>query len=80
NSPYAAPITLQPKKDGSLRFCVDFRELNAVTVRDVYPIPRIDDTLDQLQHAKYFSSMDLRSGFWQIELDPTSRDKTAFIS
>ncbi|CAF4970486.1 unnamed protein product, partial [Rotaria socialis] len=66
NSPYAAPITLQPKKDGSLRFCVDFRELNAVTVRDVYPIPRIDDTLDQLQHAKYFSSMDLRSGFWQI--------------
>ncbi|CAF4956852.1 unnamed protein product, partial [Rotaria magnacalcarata] len=53
---------------------------NAVTVRDVYPIPRIDDTLDQLQHAKYFSSMDLRSGFWQIELDPTSRDKTAFIS
>jgi len=78
--PYAAPITLQPKKDGSLRFCVDYRELNSVTVRDVYPIPRIDDTLDQLQHAKYFSSMDLRSGFWQIELDPTSRDKTAFIS
>jgi hypothetical protein len=79
-SPYAAPITLQPKKDGSLRFCVDYRELNSVTVRDVYPIPRIDDTLDQLQHAKYFSSMDLRSGFWQIELDPASRDKTAFIS
>ncbi|CAF1499976.1 unnamed protein product [Adineta steineri] len=44
-SPYAAPITLQPKKDGSLRFCIDYRELNAVTVRDVYPIPRIDDTL-----------------------------------
>ena len=80
NGPYAAPITLQPKKDGSLRFCVDFRELNAVTIRDVYPIPRIDDTLDQLQHAKYFSSMDLRSGFWQIELDLASRDKTAFIS
>ena len=79
-SPYAAPITLQPKKDGSLRFCVDYRELNSVTVRDVYPIPRIDDTLDQLQHAKYFSSMDLRSGFWQIELNPASRDKTAFIS
>ncbi|CAF1632214.1 unnamed protein product, partial [Adineta steineri] len=76
-SPYAAPITLQPKKDGSLRFCIDYRELNSVTVRDVYPIPRIDDTLDQLQHAKYFSSMDLRSGFWQIELDPASRDKTA---
>ncbi|CAF3755177.1 unnamed protein product, partial [Rotaria sp. Silwood1] len=79
-SPYAAPITLQPKKDGSLRFCIDYRELNSVTVRDVYPIPRIDDTLDQLQNAKYFSSMYLRSGFWQIELDPASRDKTAFIS
>jgi hypothetical protein len=78
--PYAAPITLQPKKDGSLRFCIDYRELNSVTIRDVYPIPRIDDTLDQLQHAKYFSTMDLRSGFWQIELDPISRDKTAFIS
>lgn len=80
NSPYAAPVTLQPKKDGSLRFCIDFRQLNAVTIRDVYPIPRIDDTLDQIQNAKYFTSMDLRSGFWQIELDPSSRDKTAFIS
>ena len=80
SGPYAAPITLQPKKDGSCRFCIDFRQLNSVTIRDVYPIPRIDDTLDQLQHAKYFSSMDLRSGFWQIELDASSRDKTAFIS
>ncbi|CAM4845028.1 unnamed protein product [Rotaria magnacalcarata] len=79
NSLYAAPITLQPKKDGSLRFCVDFRELNGVTVRDVYPIPRIDHTLDQLQHAKYFTSMDLCTGLWQIELDPTSQDKAAFI-
>ncbi|CAF4881812.1 unnamed protein product, partial [Rotaria socialis] len=79
NSPYAVPITLQPKKNGTLRFCIDFRELNVVTVRDVYPIPRIDDTLDQLQHANYFTSMDLRSGFWQIELDSASRDKTAFI-
>lgn len=80
NGPYAAPITLQPKKDGSLRFCVDFRGLNSVTIRDVYPIPRIDDTFDQLQHVKYFTSMNLRSGFWQVELDETSRDKTAFIS
>ncbi|CAF4271774.1 unnamed protein product [Rotaria magnacalcarata] len=78
NSPYAAPITLQPKKDGSLRFSVDFRELNGVTVRDFYPIPRIDHTLDQLQHAKYFTLMDLCSGLWQIELDPTSQDKAAF--
>lgn len=80
NGPYAAPVTLQPKKDGSLRFCVDFRQLNSVTVRDVYPIPRIDDTLDQLQNAKYFTSMDLKSGFWQIELDDDSRSKTAFTT
>ena len=78
--PYAAPVTLQPKKDGSLRFCVDFRQLNSVTVRDVYPIPRIDDTLDQLQAAQYFTSLDLKSGFWQIELDDESRPKTAFIT
>ncbi|CAF4640479.1 unnamed protein product, partial [Rotaria magnacalcarata] len=80
SGPYAAPVTLQPKKDGSLRFCVDFRQLNSVTVRDVYPIPRIDDTLDQLQAAKYFTSLDLKSGFWQIELDDESRPKTAFIT
>ena len=80
SGPYAAPITLQPKKDGSLRFCVDFRQLNSVTVRDVYPIPRIDETLDQLQMAKYFTSLDLKSGFWQIELDEESRPKTAFIT
>ena len=80
NSPYVAPITLQPKKDGSLRFCVDFREVNAVTVRDVYLIPRIDDTLDQLRFSKYFTSLDLQSGFWQIALDPRTRHKTAFIS
>ncbi|CAF5133428.1 unnamed protein product, partial [Rotaria magnacalcarata] len=80
NGPYAAPVTLQPKKDGSLRFCVDFRQLNSVTVRDVYPIPRIDDTLDQLRTAKYFTSMNLKSGFWQIEHDEESRPKTAFVT
>ncbi|CAM2704951.1 unnamed protein product [Rotaria socialis] len=80
SGPYTAPVTLQSKKDGSLRFCVDFRQLNSVTVRDVYPIPRIDDTLDQLQATKYFTSLDLKSGFWQIELDDESRPKTAFVT
>ena len=63
NSPYAAPVTLQLKKDGNLRFCIDSRELNAVTVRDAYPIPQIDDTLHQLHFSKYSTSLDLKSGF-----------------
>ncbi|GFT49714.1 hypothetical protein TNCV_801001 [Trichonephila clavipes] len=68
------------KKDGSWRFCVDYRKLNSVTKKDVYPLPRIDDTLDCLKGAKFFSSMDLRSGYWQIEIDEADREKTAFIT
>ena len=79
-SPWASPVVLAPKKDGSLRFCIDYRKLNEVTVRDAYPIPRIDDTLDALQHASYLSTLDLRSGYWQVEMDPTSRPLTAFVT
>ncbi|GFT60659.1 transposon Tf2-9 polyprotein [Trichonephila clavipes] len=79
-SPWSSPIVLVRKKDGSWRFCVDYRKLNNVTKKDVYPLPRIDDTLDCLKGAMFFSSMDLRSGYWQIEIDEADREKTAFIT
>ncbi|GFV35106.1 hypothetical protein TNCV_1853231 [Trichonephila clavipes] len=79
-SPWSSPVVLVRKKDGSWRFCVDYRKLNSVTKKDVYPLPRIDDTFDCLKGAKFFSSMDLRPGYWQIEIDEADREKTAFIT
>ncbi len=67
-SPWAAPIVLVLKKTGDTRLCVDFRKLNAITKKDSFPLPRIDDVLDLLQGQKYFSTLDLASGYWQIEL------------
>ncbi|GFW22825.1 hypothetical protein TNCV_2380401 [Trichonephila clavipes] len=74
-SPWSSPVVLVRKKDGSWRFCVDYRKLNSVAKKDVYPLPRIDDTLDCLKCAKFFSSMDLRSGYWQIEIDEADRER-----
>ncbi|KAK8781854.1 hypothetical protein V5799_016805 [Amblyomma americanum] len=79
-SPWSSPVGLVKKKDGTLRFCVDYRKLSAITKNDVYPLPRIDDSLDRLRRAKYFSSIDLKTGYWQIEVDERDREKTAFIT
>ena len=77
-SPWASPIVLVRKKDGSLRFCVDYRALNSVTRKDSYPLPRIDDTLDTLAGMTLFSTLDLKSGYWQVKLEPRDKEKTAF--
>ena len=77
-SPWAAPIVLVKKKNGTLRLCVDYRKLNSITRKDSFPIPRIDDILDSLGGATWFATLDLASGYWQVELDPTDQEKTAF--
>jgi transposase InsO family protein len=81
SSPWGAPIVLA-KKTGTTekRFCVDYRKLNDITIKDAYPMPRIDDTLDKLSRAQWFSVLDMASGYWQILLDPEDREKTAFVT
>ena len=80
NSPWASPIVLVRKKDGTHRFCIDYRELNAVTRQDTFPLPRVDDLLDQLGDTRFFSTLDLAAGYWQIKIHPDSREKTAFVT
>ncbi|GBN73387.1 Transposon Ty3-I Gag-Pol polyprotein [Araneus ventricosus] len=80
DSPWSSPVVLVKKKNGEWRFCVDYRRLNKITKKDVYPLPRIDDALDCLSGAKIFSMMDLKSGYWQIEIDDKDREKTAFVT
>ena len=79
-SPWASPIVLVRKKDGKYRFCVDYRKLNSVTKRDARPLPRVDDLLDALQGYDLFTTLDLRSGYWQVSVSPEDREKTAFVT
>ena len=80
SSPWSSGIVLVTKKDGTKRFCIDYRKLNDVTVKDSYPLPRIDDSLEQLSGAQWFSCLDLNAGYWQVEVAEEDRPKTAFNS
>ncbi len=80
DSAWASPIVLVGKKDGSKRLCCDYRKINDVTVKDAYPLPRIDDSLDSLGGAKYFSTLDLAAGYWQVEMDEDAKSKSAFVT
>ena len=77
-SPWSFPVVIVDKKECSKRFCVDFRRLNKVTKKNSYPLPLIDDILALLGKAKYFTSLDLKSGYWQVAMDEKDKEKTAF--
>uniref|UniRef100_A0A1Y1JVH7 RNA-directed DNA polymerase n=1 Tax=Photinus pyralis TaxID=7054 RepID=A0A1Y1JVH7_PHOPY len=78
NSPWASPVCLIPKKDNTYRFCVDYRKLNSLTVKDSFPLPYISTILDQLRDARYLSSLDIKAAYWQVEVTESSRPYTAF--
>jgi len=80
NGAWGFPVVLVKKRDGEVRFCIDYRALNKVTKKDVLPLPRIDETLEALGGARLFTTLDLRSGYWQIGMAPGDRDKTAFTT
>ena len=80
SSPWASPVVLVQKKDGTLRFCIAYRKLNAITRKDAYPIPRIVDTLDTLAGSTWFTTLDLVSGYWQVEVSDNDWAKTAFCT
>jgi hypothetical protein len=77
--PWSSPVVLVRKKNRDLRLCVDYRKLNNVTKRDCFPLPRIDDTLDTLAGAKCFSTLDLKSGYWQVTLHPDDKEEDGVL-
>ena len=79
-SPWSSLVVLVKKKDGEMRFCSDFRSVNKITKKDSFPMPLVADTLDALSGTQYFSTLDLKLGYWQIELHPSAREKTVFVT
>ncbi len=80
SSEWASAPVLVRKKDGSVRYCIDFRAVNSLCVKDAFPIPNLDECLDTLSGCKYMSTLDMAAGYWQIEVDPADRHKLAFIT
>ena len=80
SSPWSFPVVLATKKDGSQRLCVDYRQLNAVTIKDAFPLPRVDDSLAALSGSRWFSTLDLASGYWQVAMDAGNQEKAAFVT
>ena len=78
SSPWSSPVVMVKKKNGSWRFCIDYRKLNAATHQDAYPLPRIDATLESLAGSTLFTTLDLASGYWQVEIEDRDKEKTAF--
>ena len=79
-SPWASPLVIVEKKDGSLRLCVDYRKLTSITVFDAHPIPRVDEVVEKIGNAKVISSIDLSKGYWQISLSEACQKKSAFLA
>jgi len=77
-SPCGSTIRIVPKKDGTWRMCIDYRALNKITLKNQHPLPRIDDPLDQLRHSKYFTKLDLKSGYHQVQVKEEDACKTSF--
>lgn len=79
DSPFTSPIVVVRKKNGSVSLCIDYRKLNAQTIKDAYPLPKLKDTFTALSGSKWFSVLDLKSGYYQIEMEESDKNKTAFV-
>ena len=79
-SPWGSPVLFMKKKDGTMRMCIDYRSLNAVTIKNKYPLPHIEDLFNQLKEAKFFLKIDLRPGYYQLKIRPQDTSKTVFVS